>query len=377
MECLHFGFDGLDVAFRGALPLGALEKLALARDEAQAEMRPVLVEIGGVRGLVAETGARGGFRYRLDTGDDGEIWFFKHSEARDEWNIRVSCRARPLALHGYSVVRDGLRARLEAMGVDVRGESVGRVDLAADFVLPGFELRAERFVAHSRTTKEERGEAEKREYLVCMKGRRTTSVTIGKMPGRQVIVYDKRAEVIQRQKLFWFDLWGRRPDCPVWRVELRLGKKALKERWGVTTFADLDATIADMIEDAFAGVRYLADGKLVGNVTRAPVHEFWVQAHDKIRALGAGKAGVVPGKIIAGRRAEIRVMYQSLVTGLAASLAAVDGVRAEDLPARIEGLLRAYIRGNPGIFDRKLAKAKERMVIYGDEMQSRAGAVAA
>lgn len=74
--------------------------------------------------MVAETGARGGYKYRFDTGLDGEIWFVAHSLKRDGWNIRVSAKSLALALHGYEGVKArilGRLAALEAKGLARRG----------------------------------------------------------------------------------------------------------------------------------------------------------------------------------------------------------------------------------------------------------------
>src|SRR6516225_8427740 len=119
IECLYVGFDGLDVAFQGSRPEAALAMLERARDEAQREMRPVLVRIGELDVHVAETGARGGYRYRFDTGEDGEIWFVKQDARVDKWNIRVSVKSFSLMLHGYAAVHDRLYRRLQAMGARV------------------------------------------------------------------------------------------------------------------------------------------------------------------------------------------------------------------------------------------------------------------
>ena len=54
------------------------------------------------------------------------------------------------------------------------------------------------------------------------------------MPGRQIIVYDKRREAIAKRKLFWFKVWNIERDDPaqkVARIEVRAGKKELKDRW--------------------------------------------------------------------------------------------------------------------------------------------------
>ena len=100
--------------------------------------------------------------------------------------------------------------------------------MGRDFLAGTFKLNLDRFIAHPRTKKRPHwGEIEpasdrNQPSAVC-RGRRLESVTIGKMPGRQVIVYDKRREAIEQRKLFWFKVWGiDRSDrsAEIWRVEL-------------------------------------------------------------------------------------------------------------------------------------------------------------
>ena len=72
---------------------------------------------------------------------------------------------------------------------------------------------------------------------------------IGKMPGREVTVYDKRADLIAKGKPEWWTIYNDlrkadgkpvldptdRASSQIWRVEVRAGKDHLKDRWGITT----------------------------------------------------------------------------------------------------------------------------------------------
>jgi hypothetical protein len=376
MECLYSGFDGLDVAFDAALPRAALDTLEAAKDEAQAAMAPARAAVGTVDCLVAETGAPGGYRYRFSTGDDGETWFIKAKPAPQSagyWGVRVSVNSLALALHGLDAIHKRLYDRLAAMGAEVKGEAVGRADFAADFRAPGFAIDPARFVAHSHSTK--RDEVDDTLPSTAWQGRRVSSVTIGKMPGRQVIVYDKRLEAVQKRKLHWFDIWGvdRAERVPVWRVEVRAGKRCLKDIWRVTTVADLKATFADFVAHTFKAVRYLDAYNIDSNVTRAAVDPFWKEAarvmEAALRDRGITESGVVPGKVITGRRSIVRDMYLGLITGLSASFAAVnrlEGKAAEAVYQDIAAAIRAAINESPQEFHRKVRRARNRMVLMED-----------
>ena len=104
MKVLRSGFDGLDIAFQGALPADVLGDLEEARNVAQVAQTPTLVQIGpgNVSVHVHETGKRGGYRYTCSTGPEGEVWFFKAGNDSEDWNIFVSVRAFQLAIHGFS-----------------------------------------------------------------------------------------------------------------------------------------------------------------------------------------------------------------------------------------------------------------------------------
>lgn len=106
-----------------------------------------------------------------------------------------------------------LRRTLVDIGCMVGEESINRMDFAMDFLVPpDFEPKHEQFVDHRRTKmvsryfKEDQDDED--QSTAVHSGGRCESVTIGKMPGRQVIIYDKRREAIDKHKMHWFKIWG-------------------------------------------------------------------------------------------------------------------------------------------------------------------------
>src|SRR5262245_55353282 len=79
LKTLYRGFDRLEVAYQGALNPNDLEILEKARKEAERSHESFLAFIGpGQEALhIAETGLKGGYAFRGDTGPEGEVWFFK------------------------------------------------------------------------------------------------------------------------------------------------------------------------------------------------------------------------------------------------------------------------------------------------------------
>jgi hypothetical protein len=377
IECLYIGFDGLDVSFQGCLPEATLTMLERARDQAQREMHLVLIRVGELETHIAETGARGGYRYRFDTGEDGEIWFVKHDARVNQWNLRVSVKSFPLMLYGYPAVRDRLRERLHAMGAKVLAAAIGRVDIAVDFRMHGFRLDPALFVAHSQCDKDAQRDPDQDQFIVHYAGRAPSSVTIGQMPGRQIILYNKRREAIRKRKWHWFDRWGvewKRDREPVWRIEVRAGKAHLKDYWRITTFTDLEATIADVVTNAMARIRYLDPTSTDPNVSRRAEHPLWTRARIELLAylaqLGITLNGVVPGRLITGTRSELKNRYLALLVGLAAPYAAIhgfEGEAAEGIVAKIAFDIRSEINRDRRRFHHKVQRASDRMALIEDE----------
>lgn len=374
---VYRGWDSLDVAFQGALPDATLTTLREGKARAIQAGEPTLIDVVGAMGHVGETGARGGYAFRFDTGPDGEIWTIKDSPDPSQWNIRVSVRAAQLAVGGYAGVKLALLDRLKAWGAVVLSESIARVDFAMDFEAPDFDLRPDDFVCHSRSTVAEHANmiprgGEQSEIGVRYKGRRPSSVTIGMMPGRQVIVYDKRREVLtQPGKGFWLDVWGTtRDDCPaIWRVEVRAGKDHLKD-WRIATFEDLEARGGDMMIATMQAVRLTVPGS-DSNVTRAALHPLWQRATAIVAdAMADHVSGAERGRVVEGRREELQAMYRQQVVGLATGYAVAAGLSLADAVATLAGEvgdeITAYVIGRRRDFDRKFNRATRRMFFLGE-----------
>ena len=197
MKLIRKGFDGLDIAFPLMLNDDVTAKLLEAQDQSKLAHQDVgIFRHNGLRMLVSQTGAQGGYTYRCSTEPGtplGEVWFFKHPRDNcDVWGVRVSCGALPLALNGLSQVRAGIEDKLQALELDYKpgSESIGRVDVAFDFLEPGLLPQRDHFVTHSRTKVREHADLT---VAVDGKSGRVETITVGKNPGRQVTLYDKRA----------------------------------------------------------------------------------------------------------------------------------------------------------------------------------------
>lgn len=284
-------------------------------------------------------------------------------------------RAAALAVHGFDATRERLRERLAAMGARIAGESVNRVDYALDVRMPpNFAVDMNHFVAHPRTKIRPHwskhplpADDEQPAAVVC--GRRLESVTVGKMPGRQVIVYDKRREAIDKRKAFWFQVWGvDRFDSTlnVWRVEARAGKNELTKVWNLRTFADIRESIGDVFAHALQRVRYVDEGQTDTNITRERAHPLWRLALDHVQTrLYEYRSGLTPGQLIELEREQAVVRYQSNlrgnIAGMAVALGLDDDTMEVDLPEIIHGETRAFVEDHDGRFAKSVQRVRERL----------------
>lgn len=372
---LHKGFDGLDMAFTGALRAEDVTILQAARERAEQDREPILVQIGpcGVAMHVAPHGAKGGFCFVCDTGFLGETWFFGKNPDDRRWNVRVSAKSLPLAIYGIDATYTKLRDTLRALGIAAAAESVGRTDYAIDFLMDDtFKLVPEQFVAHSRTGTFEHDSALAEERIgpddiqIYFSGRRVSSVTIGRQPGRQIIVYDKRREIVAKKKLYWFDLWNldETDAALVFRVEFRAGKKHLRH-WQIKTFDDLLAQTGDVFRHAATAVRYVtAEGSLT-NISRRPLHPLWRQVQSELASgLFGNISGIVPGRFIAGERERIRLQYLEQIVALvpgALIASGYSGDRPEDKIPVLFSEVERHIAISPAKFRERFVRAQDRL----------------
>jgi hypothetical protein len=359
MEIVHAGFDALYVAFRGAVAPSVIETLAAAKKEAEEVEAPVLRTFGDLRGHVMPNGGQGGYAFMFDTGPLGAVWKFKNNISPDNWNLFVEVRALALATQGYAAIREQIMRELEEFGARVIEAAINRADYAVDIVPEeGFELKPDCFICHSGSTISQRFEEETHEGegFQIVGNRRISSVTIGRNPGRVVMVYNKRREQRQKGRSEWFAHWGFTPEesPEVWRVEIRAHKRYLKF-WNIETFEDFEAKIGDLLKSAVDQVR-LINSPDVANVTRAVVDPLWSKTQDAIKSgLSLYSTGATSGRVREARRADVVAMYESQMRGLSAGLAVALGVPLSEVWERLPNHVLQIIRS--GVADGEFARA--------------------
>ncbi len=212
MQVVHRGFDTIALSIQANISQELFDLLCTERDRAEEERHPVPFEYGGADFDLLPHGGNG-YRFILKGGPLDVTWFFKKPNARNPWGIRVSVGSTLLATQGLGYARSYIDKTLTRLGVRFESHqvSISRADFCVDILAPEFELVPENFVIHSHTNRAD--------YLSAQDDMRSngksgqfTSVTVGKMPGRQVIIYDKRREVIDKKKPIWWDIWNANLD---------------------------------------------------------------------------------------------------------------------------------------------------------------------
>lgn len=392
MIAVHSGFDGLDIALKTTPPDALITRLTDAQEFATWGRSDHWTSFNGIRMRVAESGGRGGYKFRFSTGPDGATWFVKEPHPGDPWGVRVSFNSRGLALKGLEATRRELEETCHKLGlvIDPDGVRIGRVDFAVDVFDPHFDLVPEHFVMHARTRRKTHADLD--HMQTHGPSGRFTSVTIGKQPGRQVIVYDKREEVLEKNKVEWPMIWSKNlekmgraalnPDDPalsqVWRVELRLGKKALRERAEIKGWAsfyeNLEAEMLKLVHDVS-----LRSPTGDTNRSRWPLHPLWRVTLDVLeKGIFDHVADVAPEEVADMNLRDKQLEFERSIASFAVTLAVLYGCRIEQfdhflltLPKRILNFLHRH----PNDLQDRFAKAQSKYhhLLGGYQLQQLCG----
>lgn len=387
-EILHAGYDGLTIAYQGAVSAKVLDDLESAKASAKERGAEVSAKVGDLSASVKGfgTNANQGYTYLFSAGDLSISWAVKKSVDNTQWNLRAIVSAGLLATMGLDGARERLAADLKAMRAKVITESVGRIDYCVDIQMDedgtksrdAFRLDPMNFVAHARTSRTvDYAQADKTDVsdeVIRVFGRRyVETVTLGKMPGRQIQVYNKRAEAVKFQKSDWFAIWGKdKKECPnIWRVEVRLGKEYLRD-YNISTLDDVRDSIGDLFIDSLCAVRYVKDAN-VSNITRdSENHELWeVATAAIIEAHEQNVSGIVRGRLIEIKRKDARKMFEQQVAGLASGLTVIVAYpdRHEMMtehPEYVAGIVRNHMENEKKRFEMTRQKALARMRFIGE-----------
>ena len=377
MRVIHKGFDTINLSIEANIPKEFFEFLTKEQELAADERSSRLIQYESLDFELLQYGGSG-YRFILKSGQLGVTWMFKKPNPKDSWGIYISIGSTLLATQGLGYARALINSTLDRLGVRFQSNqvSLNRADFCVDILAPDFELFPDNFVIHSHTNRADHLSAA--DDVECNgKSGQFTSVTIGKMPGRQVIVYDKRREVIDKQKPIWWEIWNanlRRLDLPlldrkdrrssqVWRVEARAGKRMLKDRWQIRTWEDFDRLFGDFANEALQKIRYCEPTEDT-NRARWPNHKIWDLVRETMdEDLEELCSFVEPSRVKQiDKMQHIKVMTD-LIFGNALTLFALEGVKPDDLQENLRGVgkrLNEKLLADEDRAHSKLAAAKDR-----------------
>lgn len=372
-QILHSGFDGLRFTVQSEITPELRKELALAKAHAKEFGHDIELRFGDV--LLSVT--RGGGRtFNTHTGELGAVWMFGDPQDRIPNNpgITVDFRALGLATGGLDHAEKHFRDVMAAMAIPY-GEHqlrVSRVDFAVDILAPWFEPERIALVAPPGTKVTEYTGVD--ETVTQATGGRVTGLRAGNVDNRQLAIYDKRGEVIQKAKDGWLAIWnaeraacGQEPldlsdrvTSQVWRFELRLGSKQLRDRFEMRSWADLRDCLGDAYDHALERIRYAIPTN-DSNRARWPAHELWVLFRDTIgQDLAVHCCGAQPSVVIfANRTAKMRELDQQLL-GLFVTRAAISDVPPDefyDFMDQHTDALRRNSEEHPKTLEERLQKA--------------------
>jgi len=373
---LHSGFDGLKFTIQTDISPMLRDKLASAKEQAKSSYCDCVIEVGGVSLSVSSKGGRG---FTAHTGDHGAVWLFQDPQDRilNNPGVTVDFRAFGLATGGLAGAERHFRECMAAWDIRYVEEllRVSRTDFAVDFLATWFEPNREALVVPPGTRITEYTGVD--ETVTMASGSRATGLRAGAIANRQLAIYDKRAEVIQTGKMGWLPIWdaalaaqGKPPldlkdrdASQVWRFELRLGSKQLRNRFEMRSWQDVQDMIGDAFTDALTHIHY-CEPTSDRNRSRWPLHELWRLFESVIcNDLLANCCGVLPNDVRDANRDQKMHEIDAQLLGLFVTRAAISDVTGDDFHDFMEshvGTLQQVCDAHPVEVDERMGKAAAR-----------------
>ena len=304
LECEYGGYDGgIEVGFDGTWnPLkfpGLIEELEEAKNlacEIQKGPEGIAINLGGEEVLVMPTGGKvGGLLYKYRFLSHGVEFLVHSNPPKGRQPVRVRYLAESLIGNNFFVVHEQfVLPFLKRLGLTVHADKPSRIDMQVMIDVPAADF-IQLFESGHVVTKLRKGSID------FTNGRCVTkeTLTLGHTSKVQVCIYDKGKELRSQKsnviKETYFiercigEEWinsGR----PITRVEIRLGRDALK-CLGVNTVSDLKERERGIVEllthDWF---RILKDPKVRGHENSAAIHPIWERVRNLFYTYFSGAA---------------------------------------------------------------------------------------
>ena len=337
LPIIYSGFDTLELSYRTPLPREFLAALGQAQHTAKADNRATPMNFNGTELFVEPSGGQGGYAYRAHTGPLGMIWKFRETTAKSQWSVHVKFRAHGLAVNGPLKMKEETDLFLQKLGcqfesIDIR---VSRADYAIDILLDDFHLNTDNFVFHARSKVSEHIER-------IRVGDGISYARFGRMPGKQLCVYDKSGAILEKNDSLWKEFYigfARQrlgliiddfTELKIWRFELRAGKKFLDTMIKPRTW-DLFAQELGAIYSCLAHSFKLKAPQHDENRTRWPLDPIWIAVLAEVERLSFNQQTTEFSDALRNKlRQEYSDGLNKQLIGLLISSAASEGIDSKD-----------------------------------------------
>ncbi|MCX5818775.1 MAG: plasmid replication initiation factor [Deltaproteobacteria bacterium] len=321
-EFLHLlhGIDSLDLGLYVAWGSGWKRRLQTLDKKKQQARKPggLLIPLPSGRICNFKPGGKGeNYRFHLQF-EAYNLFIGKAARPGSSPNVYLSINAKTLWFNGIETALAWITEDLKVIGGgSIQCIKVSRVDLCADFLVPGglsYEFLRSHKVTHSDSKKLWLGEDDDVQ---------TYYVGDEKSP-IQLRIYNKGLEARQKGglKLWFLDLWGRESTDDIWRIEFQIRRTALKQ-FGINSLEDLkvkQAGVWEYLTTKWFSLRFPDNEK----TERRTIHPFWCAVQECF------KRNAVDGKIkrVYGSTETISPEWHlSHIDGCLSSLAAHLGIR--------------------------------------------------
>lgn len=271
-EEFHFllrGIDSLDLGLYviwGPCWKRCLQSLNNKKQQAR-EKGGLTIGLPSGRICIFRPGGKGeNYRFHLQF-EAYNVFIGKAARPGSSPNVYLSIAAKTLWLKGTKTALAWIAEDLKAIGGgSIRLVKVSRVDLCADFLIPGG--LSHEFIFSHKVTRNDKGK------LFLHKNEMETYYAADPKSPIQLRIYNKGLEVKQGGTKLWFlDLWQRESSEDVWRIEFQVRRPALKQ-FGINSLDDLKEKQAGLwyyLTAKWFSLRLLDNEK----AERRTVHPFW------------------------------------------------------------------------------------------------------
>ncbi|MEP2782297.1 MAG: hypothetical protein ABJP33_07710 [Pseudoruegeria sp.] len=195
------------------------------------------------------------------------------------------------------------------------------------------------------------------------------------MPNRQAILYDKREEVLARGKIEWPAIWAKtlygthakpldlsnRKMAQIWRIEIRVAKRHLKDVWGIKGWESFYSLLPDVFGSLLQGIRYCVP-TTDENRSRWPTHPMWSVVKEIVDTrLFEFVPNLMPEEYVAIKRDQKLDELRLQIFGLAIATAAIEGINSPDIRdylAQVGPQIKSAIPNSNDKLCSKLTRAK-------------------